>query len=121
MPVSIESKLVGTTPARFTIAPGALWVIPGDGSALLRPASSTVVAASELAAQVIATPADETTPAIEPEAGLGTRSLQILVPTAGRTFEAVSAARSIAVPILTGALGLAAATLLRATAKRRRG
>jgi diacylglycerol kinase (ATP) len=54
MPVSVESKLVGVTPARFTVLIGALAVIAGDGSALLRPASAELVRASACAANTLA-------------------------------------------------------------------
>src|SRR5207249_5003007 len=56
MPVSIESKLVGVTPARFTVLTGALSVIAGDGNALLQPSSTELVRASVSAANVL-TPA----------------------------------------------------------------
>ena len=54
MPVSIESKIVGVTPARFTVLGGALSVIAGDGSGLLHPSSVELVRASASAAHTLA-------------------------------------------------------------------
>jgi diacylglycerol kinase (ATP) len=125
MPVAIESKPVGVTPACFTMLPGALTVIVGDGRGLLNAAPHSILRASAAAAQTI-TPATEPPPE-RPQAALGTtldtgaRSLQLLVPAAGRTVEAVASARSIAIPIATAALGLAAAAALRPILKRLRG
>jgi diacylglycerol kinase family enzyme len=56
MPVSIESKLVGVTPARCTTLPGALSVIVGETDALLHPAAPEVVEASRSAASMLANP-----------------------------------------------------------------
>lgn len=42
LPVAADSKLVGVTPARFTILPGALLALVGPGPGLARPAPSLV-------------------------------------------------------------------------------
>jgi hypothetical protein len=121
MPVSIESKLVGVTPARFGVLTGALSVIAGDGPALLHPASTELVRASASAAHTLA-------PAPQEADSSGTRRqlvklssagvLQALVPAAGRALDTVNAARPIALPLLAGAIGVAAASVLRPRKKR---
>jgi diacylglycerol kinase (ATP) len=121
MPVSIESKLVGVTPARFSVLTGALSVIAGDGDGLLHPASTELVRASASAAHTLAPAPHEADSGGTPRqlveqssAGL----LQALVPAAGRALDTVTAARPIALPLLTGAIGLAAAAMLRPRRKR---
>jgi hypothetical protein len=57
LPVVADSKVVGVTPARFEILPGALLVIPGDGFGLDRPASAALVAACASQAAPLATAA----------------------------------------------------------------
>jgi hypothetical protein len=42
LPVAADSKLVGVTPARFTVQPGALLALVGPGPGLVRPAPSLV-------------------------------------------------------------------------------
>jgi YegS/Rv2252/BmrU family lipid kinase len=120
MPVSIESKLVGVTPARFTVLTGALSVIAGDADALLHPSSTALVRASASAAHVLAPVPRERRNGDAPQQQVNQSSsgfLQVLVPAAGRALETVSSARSIAVPLLAGVLGVAAATALRPRAK----
>jgi diacylglycerol kinase (ATP) len=111
MPVSIESKLVGVTPARFKVVAGGLSVIVGDTDALLQPATHAAVQASHWAATLFAQPSE--TVADGAEIGLGTRALQTMVPLAGRTAKAMTSARPLALPLATAAAGLAAGALLR--------
>lgn len=116
MPVSIESKLVGVTPARFSALPGALTVIVGDGAALGDPVAPALVEASRVAAGALApglAPTQQSAPEPVPPRGLPTRAVQAIVPAAGRTLESVSSARSLALPLATAALGLAAGVVLR--------
>jgi hypothetical protein len=121
MPVSIESKLVGVTPARFTLLTGALSVIAGDGTALLDPSSTELVRASASAAHTLA-PAlpehgsDSTLQQVVNQSNSGL--LQALVPAAGRALDAAASARPVVLPMLAGALGVAAASLLRPQRKR---
>jgi diacylglycerol kinase (ATP) len=121
MPVSIESKLVGVTPARFTSMPGALSVIVGNTEALVDPVAPALVRASGLAAGALAPtpppPVGLAAPVGMAEPGLATRAVQAVVPAAGRTVEALSSARSLALPLATAALGLAAGVLLPAKRK----
>jgi hypothetical protein len=113
MPVSIESRLVGVTPARFTTLQGALSVIVGESTALLHPVAPALVHASRGAAAALAPAAAGTGDAAPVlETGLATRAVQAVLPAAGRTFEAVSSARSVALPIASAVLGLAAGTLV---------
>jgi len=115
MPVAIESKLVGVTPARFTVLTGALSVIAADGYALNHPSTVAVVRASETAARVLApTPTENGTGGALPPPGTKSRSglLQVIVPAAGRVLDTASSAGSIAVPLLAGAVGMAAAATL---------
>jgi diacylglycerol kinase (ATP) len=121
MPVSIESKLVGVTPARFTVLTGALSVIAGDGNGLLHPSSTEVVRASASAAHTLAPaprePDSDGAPrqlVTQSDAGL----LQALVPAAGWALDTATAARPIVLPLLTGAIGVAAASLWRPRKKR---
>jgi hypothetical protein len=93
MPVSIESKLVGVTPARFTVLTGALSVIAGDGAALLQPASSEVVRASASAARMLAPAASKNGTAGEVKRLVDSSNagpLHVLVPAAGRALDKAS-------------------------------
>jgi YegS/Rv2252/BmrU family lipid kinase len=120
MPVSIESKLVGVTPARFTVRAGALRVIAGDSGALLHPASTALVRASGSAAHVLIPAQTENGNGnAAPQLANSSSSsfLQTLVPAAGRALDSASSARSIVVPLMAGALGVAAASLWRTRAK----
>lgn len=121
MPVAIGSKLVGVTPARFAVLTGALAVIVGDGDGLHHPSSAALVRASANAAHALVPVSREhgngngaTQQITQPSSAF----LQVLVPAAGRALETASSARSIAVPLLAGVLGVAAATLVRPRAKR---
>jgi diacylglycerol kinase (ATP) len=121
MPVAIESKLVGVTPARFTVLTGALSVIAADGTALIRPSTAAMVRASETAAKVLApAPTENRTNGAPPQVVTQSSSglMQVLVPAAGRALDTASSARSIALPLLAGALGLAVASLFRPRVRR---
>jgi diacylglycerol kinase (ATP) len=121
MPVSIESKLVGVTPARFTVLTGALSVIAGDGDALNHPSSAAMVRASAVAARTLApcpteNGAGDTSHQLVHQSS--SRFLEVIVPVAGRALDSASSARSVAVPVLAGILGVVAASLLRPGSKR---
>lgn len=121
MPVSIESKLVGVTPARFTVLTGALSVIAGDSSALLHPSSMEVVRAADALARTLAPAAPQQVSDGAPQHIVkqsSSRLLQTLVPIAGRALDSAVSARPAVLPLLAGVLGLAAASLLRPKAKR---
>jgi hypothetical protein len=120
LPVSIESKLVGVTPARFTVHTGALSVITGAGDGLLNPPSTALVRASASAALALeSVPSSNGHDTAAPQLAQHPASgfLQALAPAAGHVLDAASSARSIAIPLLAGALGVAAASLLRPRAK----
>lgn len=103
MPVSIETKLVGVTPATFRVVPGGLRAITGDAAALLDRPSPLVVQASAIAARSL--PQSQAAPRPQTTAGLpGPAGSQTLA--------------RVAVPALTAALGLAAASLARPVFKR---
>ena len=123
LPVSIESKLVGVTPARITVLTGALSVICGNASALLQPPSTALVRASASAAQALAPVPPQNTVGDaaqqrlkQPTSGI----FQALVPAAGRALDSVSAARPVVVPVLAGVLSVAGASLLPPLIKRLR-
>jgi diacylglycerol kinase (ATP) len=121
MPVSVESKLVGVTPARFTVLTEALSVITGDSSALLHPSSMEVVRAADALARTLAPAApqqvsDGASRHIVKQSS--SKLLQVLVPIAGRALDGAVSARPVVLPLLAGALGLAVATFLRPEAKR---
>ena len=121
MPVSIESKLVGVTPAHFSVLTGALSVIVGDGSALLQPPSMALVLASASAAHTltpVATQNGAGTSAGQQVKQPRSRIVEALVPAAGRALDTVSAARPVIVPVLAGVLGVAGASLLPPLRKR---
>jgi diacylglycerol kinase (ATP) len=117
MPVSVETKLVGATPARFTIVQGAVSVIVGDTDALVDPVAPALIRASRVAATALstaspATPPTQTAPGPIAQAGLATRAAQAVLPAAGRTIDIVSSARPLALPLATAVLGVAAGVLL---------
>lgn len=117
MPVSIESKLVGVTPARFTVRTGALLAIVGDGNALLQPSSTELIRASALAAHVLTPasvePSSDTSPQQPQQLVTQSNSelLQALVPAAGRALDTMASARPVVVPVLAAIVGAAAASL----------
>jgi YegS/Rv2252/BmrU family lipid kinase len=115
MPVSIESKIVGVTPVRYTVLPGALHVIAGDTPGLLDPEPSEAVQASLVAAQM-AQPRDaQSEPNSVPPKPSGpvASAAQTLLPVMGRALQLGSSARGIALPVAAGAAGLLAGVLLR--------
>jgi hypothetical protein len=118
MPVSIESKLVGTTPARFSVLHGALSVVVGETTALIHSGSPALLQASQTAASA-QTPQPEPVVAAAPvEVGINTRALELVVPVAGRTVTALSSARTLVLPAATAILGIAAGALMARARKR---
>lgn len=103
MPVSIETKLVGVTPARFTVVPGGLRAVTGDGAALLDRPSPLVLQASIVAAKNL--PQNEAATGSQAKAGLPGRA-------------ASQSLARLAVPMLSAAVGLAAISLVRPVVKR---
>jgi len=110
MPVSIESKLVGVTPARFTTLPRAVSVIVGQTGALLEPAAPALVQTSRYVASSLGSPGTATPN--DMHGGLGARALQKVIPVVGHTVDAVGAVRPVALPLATGVAGVAAAFIL---------
>ncbi|HEU5317094.1 MAG TPA: YegS/Rv2252/BmrU family lipid kinase [Chloroflexota bacterium] len=131
LPVVADSKVVGSTPARFDALPGALLVIAGDGMGLTRPASAALVSATvERAAPLLAVayekPEDPDElppkpPAGEPDHPVLARVAEAVAPLAARTVKASQEVRKAPVPVTAaavGAAGLAAVPLLRVLFKR---
>ena len=121
IPVSIESKLVGVTPARFTVVTGALSVIVGDGSALVQPPSTALLRASASVAHTLAPVATQNGAggaAQQQVQQVNSGVLQALVPAAGRAVGSISAARPVLVPVLAGVLSVAGGALLPPMIKR---
>jgi diacylglycerol kinase (ATP) len=123
MPVVADAKLIGTTPARFRVRPGALIVIAGCGIGLERPAAEALVSAStQLAHAVAAHTAHEAEMEVKEPAALLTppvsaanaavaqtlQSLTLVVDRANRTLQrlrpyavpAAAAGGALAVPLL---------------------
>jgi diacylglycerol kinase family enzyme len=115
MPVSIESKIVGVTPVRYTVAPGALHVVAGDAAAMLHPQPSDLVHASLVAAQTASSQDAESdnNSAAEAPAGPGASAAQALLPLVGSALQVGSSARGIAMPLAAAAAGLLVGALLR--------
>ena len=123
LPVMADSKVWGTTPARFDVVPGALLVVAGSGPALSRPVSPTLVAAlREEAHVVVPTEPNEPDPipAVHGESTTGAVAASI-VPGVAAVAAAGGKARALALPTLAGAVGAAALPLLRLLAHRLRG
>jgi diacylglycerol kinase (ATP) len=115
MPVSIESKIVGVTPVRYTVVPGALRVIAGDTPALLCPAPADVMTASLLATQAgaLQTADGAREPAVSTPSGPVTSAAQTLVPLVGGALEVGSSARRIVLPLASAAAGVLLGAFLR--------
>ncbi len=115
MPVSIESKIIGVTPVRYTVLPGALQVIVGDSPALLDPEPADALQASLVAAQMVRSQETESsTDLVAPKAsGPVTSAAQMLVPVVGGALQLGSSARRVALPLAAGAAGLLVGALLR--------
>ena len=115
MPVSIESKIVGVTPVRYTVMPRALRVIAGDTVALLHREPAEVVQASLVAAQSARSQEGESgTPSVAPKpASPAATAAQALVPVVGGAVHVGSSARGIATPVIAAAAGILIGALLR--------
>jgi hypothetical protein len=84
LPVAADVKVIGETPARIEVSPGALRVICGNGPGLSRPVSGALVAAAVAEARSVPGPA--ATEAGDPS--VGERALEV----AGTAARAVVAA-----------------------------
>jgi diacylglycerol kinase (ATP) len=115
MPVSIESKIIGVTPVRYSVLPGALQVIAGDTPALLNQEPSDLVQASRIAAQTVTSRATEpVTDSVAPQpSGPASAAAQMLVPVVGGAVELGSSARGVVMPLAAAAAGLLVGALLR--------
>jgi diacylglycerol kinase (ATP) len=101
LPVAADSKLIGVTPARFTIQPGALLALVGPGPGLARPAPSLVADLSaEMADAVV-------------DGALTPTQAELPAPQPDRTIQTIGRAGLLALPI-------AAALVFRALRGRRR-
>src|SRR5579864_6650661 len=100
MPVSIESKIIGVTPVRYTVVPGALRVFAGDATALLESEPADVMKASLLAAQTEnVQDADGAREAVASKPStLAASVAQTLVPVAGGALDFGSSARGVVLP-----------------------
>lgn len=115
MPVSIESKIIGVTPVRYTIVPGALRVIVGDAPALLDKEPADVMTASLLAAQTGSLrDADGAGQALAAKPStLAASAAQTLVPVVGGVLEVGSFARGVVLPLASAAAGVLVGVVLR--------
>jgi diacylglycerol kinase (ATP) len=126
LPVMADSKVIGTTPARFEVLPGALRVIAGHGPGLLHPVGEALLeaAVSRAHAQASGEEVEEPMP-VPPPPRHGNRIVAnvaaAVAPAAGRVLAVASRARALAVPaalIAGGALGgLAVLPALRGAAR----
>jgi diacylglycerol kinase (ATP) len=107
LPVAADSKLIGTTPARFVVRPGAVLAIVGHGPGLSLPAP-------ELLADVVA----EVAP-VASNGASGTESLAELPPPLPRPVSsALASARAVAVPVATALALQALPAIARALSRR---
>jgi diacylglycerol kinase (ATP) len=117
LPVTADSKLVGTTPARFEVWPGALRVIAGAGAGLAHPVAGALVAAAAAEAHALVPASSEAPaspgPADHPD-GLIPAAAATLAPIAGRALAVVERARPLVGPAALVAGGAVALPLLRA-------
>lgn len=113
MPVSIESKIVGVTPVRYTVLPGALQVIAGDTPSPLGAEPSDLVKASVVAAQMTSQDGESGGEVAPEPSGPGARVAHTLMPVVGGALQLGSSARGIAMPLAVAAGGLLTGALLR--------
>jgi len=123
LPVSADSKVIGTTPAKMELKRGALRVITGAGPALVNPASEGTVATAARRAESVAPPPPKPDPlTVDPEPSSPVAIVaSAVVPVAGKAAAAAEKARPIAIPALAAAAGAAALPILRLLAHRLRG
>jgi diacylglycerol kinase (ATP) len=120
MPVAIGAKLVGVTPARFSVLAQALTVVVGNGRALLNPTSDALVAACVSAADGIRA-ADERGDDLAVQATTDPpRALQIMVPVLEHMRDVGPTVGSLGGPALMALAGIAVGSLLPPVFKRRR-
>jgi diacylglycerol kinase (ATP) len=102
LPVVVDSRVVGSTPARFRVRTGALLVIAGRGDALSRPAAQSLVSAIKDHSD---TPLSLEAVDQAPEAGLPavttTRSVGLQLARRGRPL-GIALATGVAIALMPG-------------------
>jgi diacylglycerol kinase (ATP) len=132
LPVVADSKVVGTTPARFDVLPGALLVVSGRGIGLAHPVAPTLVQATveRTVPQLVAAarkeeedgaPDPNVQQAATPVAAhraLVTSMAGAVAPLAAGSVKAGKQLRKAGVPAIAAAAGAAALPLFRLLMKR---
>jgi YegS/Rv2252/BmrU family lipid kinase len=122
LPVMADSKVIGTTPARFEILAGALRVVAGDGPGLAHPVAEALVNASIARARALVPAAEPevTPPAVPASGGFVGAAAAVLVPVVGRAVTLAKRSRTLAAPAVLLAAGAAVVPLANALAGLRR-
>lgn len=126
LPVIADSKVVGTTPARFEVLPGALRVIAGHGPGLVHPVGEVLLDAVVAGAHALAAVEAPTEAALALPAPKGnqlvTAAASAIAPAVGRALSLATRARRLAWPAALVAGGAvvypAVRALVRASARR---
>jgi diacylglycerol kinase (ATP) len=99
LPVLVETKVVGSTPARFRVRTGALLAITGAGDGLSRPAAQTLLSAIRDGASVPWTPVGTTQVSEIVPRPMATRSAGLQLVNRGRPL-GVAVAMGVAIALL---------------------
>lgn len=118
LPVAADSRVIGVTPARIWVLPGALNAIVGRGPGVTNPPSQQLLALCHTL-----TEADAFALSPPPAAASSSQQtpLQAIVPAVGHTLDALEHARPAAAPIVAALAGIAAKALADAFVRRRNG
>jgi YegS/Rv2252/BmrU family lipid kinase len=104
LPVMADSRVIGTTPARFEVLPGALRVIAGHGPGLAHPVSEALLEAAvsrahpPSAAAPAEPPADAVAVPAPATAGVAAVAAAAVAPAVGKVLAVASRARALAGP-----------------------
>ena len=129
LPVMANSKVIGTTPARFEVLPGALRVIAGHGPGLAHPVAEALLEAAvsrahrPSAAAPAAAPPDAPAAPATAAPGLAATAAAAVAPAVGQALAVAARARTLAGPaalVAVGALAAASLSLGRALGAHRR-
>ena len=131
LPVMADSKVIGTTPARFEVLPGALRVIAGHGPGLAHPVAEALLEAAVSRAHPPSAAAPAEDPPDPPAAPAPTRGVAAVAaaaaaPAVARVLAAADRARALVGPaalvvggVLAGAAALPVARTLGRNGHRR--